>query len=84
MSRPPQSLQQNTFENQETPKQRFDLFAVFCALLDPALGSSYHRLFNVEGDLVTIGYLMLDDFLSSHYRLFNDGRFPWIPLLSAI
>ena len=28
---------------------------------------------NVEGDLLTIGYLMLDDSLPSHYRLFNVG-----------
>jgi hypothetical protein len=26
---------------------------------------------NVEGDLLTIGYLMLDDYLPSHYRLLN-------------
>ena len=26
---------------------------------------------NVEGDLLTIGYLMLDDYLPSQYRLFN-------------
>ena len=28
---------------------------------------------NVEGDLLTFGYLMLDDSLPSHYRLFNVG-----------
>ena len=26
---------------------------------------------NVEGDLLTFGYLMLDDALASQYRLFN-------------
>ena len=26
---------------------------------------------NVEGDLLTFGYLMFDDSLPSHYRLFN-------------
>ena len=39
----------------------------------------------VEGDLLTFGYLMLDDSLGYYYyRLFNVGQFPWIPLLSAI
>ena len=39
---------------------------------------------NVEGDLLTFGYLMLDDSLGyPYFRLFNVGRFPWIPLLSA-
>ena len=26
---------------------------------------------NVKGDVLTIGYLTLDDYLPSHYRLFN-------------
>ena len=38
---------------------------------------------NVEGDLLAIGYLMLDDYLPFHDRLFHVGRLPWIPLLSA-
>ena len=32
---------------------------------------------------VLIGYLMLDDSLPPHYRLFNVGWFPWIYLLSV-
>ena len=39
----------------------------------------------VDGDLLTFGYLVLDDSLGVHYyRLFNVKSFPWIPLLSAI
>ena len=54
-----------------------------CSLRDHQCGCRGGNRY-VEGDLLTFGYLMLDDSLGFHYyRLISVEWFPGIPLLSA-